>query len=77
MQKREYIYLELNGGIPLQLLYYAKDDQDFAAARDEVEESIGKKLTLQRRARKDEDANTIDGKKLAMAEKYQGRVTLQ
>ena len=70
LQKREYIYLELNGGIPFQLLYYAKDDQDFAAARDEVEESIGKQLTPQGRARNDEDVHNIDGKKLVMAEKY-------
>lgn len=69
LQKREYIYLDVNGGIPFQLLYFAKDDQDFAAARDEVEESLGKKATLQGGAGKDEDADSVVEKALALAEK--------
>ena len=63
------MYLDLNGGIPFQLLYFAKNDKDFAEARDEVEESLGKRTTLQGGARKDEDANPMVEKQLTVAEK--------
>ena len=69
LQKREYIYLDLNGGIPFQQLYFTKDDQDFAAARDEVDESLVKEATLQGGAQKDEDADSMVGKELAVVKK--------
>ena len=69
LQKREYVYSDLNGGIPFQQLYFAKDDQDFAAARDEVKESHGKTTTLQGGERKVERADPIVENELAVAEK--------
>ena len=34
--KREVVYMAINGDIPFQEKYFKEDDQDFAAARDEV-----------------------------------------
>ena len=67
--KREIVYMAINGNIPFQEKYFKEDDQDFEAARDEVEKSLGKTTTLQRGARKGEDAGPIVGNELAVAEK--------
>ena len=34
--KKEIIYMDINGDIPFQLIYFPQDDKEFAAARNDI-----------------------------------------